>query len=147
MNRQAFVDSFKPAFKYYKQKAVKPSFENVVDFNSVSLKNVSLFSSDLTATDFDISLGLKGFDQWKIYHSDEVPGLYFIPNPFTEKGKSIWIDRCLNSYCRHPHKTNLTVANDSIWEDTCAEIEKCSHKDLLTNAGVVLMIVFISITE
>jgi len=139
MERQTLLhDSFKPVFKYYKQKAVKPSFENVVDFNNVStLKNTSLTSSTLLVDDIDVTLGLNAIDRWKIYHCNNVPGLYFIPNPFTEKGRSVWIDRCLRDYCSIPHKTNLDIQSNSLWSDTCARIKGFSKKDFLSNAGEV----------
>ena len=137
MDKQIRLDDFfKPVFKYYKQKAVKPSFENVVDFNNVStLKNASLTYCTLNVVDFDIALGLKPFGHWKLYHCNDVPGLYFIPNPFTDEGKSVWINRCLKNYCCYPHKTNLDVQSDSLWDDTCTIINKFSEKDLFSNAG------------
>lgn len=125
-------DCFKPIFKYYKQKAVKPCFQNVVDIYNCPLKNVYSKLFDFPAT---LKSELKNPEQWKMCEYSEIPGLYFLPNPFTEVGINSWVKRCLEDYCKEPHQTNLPLKSNSIWTDTCAILSSTSNENLFSNAG------------
>ena len=128
-------DCFKPVFKYYKQKAVKPCLNNVVDIYKCSLKKVC---SEFICVPSSLAPELKNPSKWKLYKYDEIPGLYFIPNPFTDFGKNSWINRCLKEYSCGPYKTNLLHKSDTIWTDSCAIINSTPKEKLLSNLGKLI---------
>ena len=126
-------DNFKPLFKYYKQRAAKPSLRNVIDVNKCLNNSVSSSLCDVSLK--DNTLGLKQIDQWEIHCCNEIPGLYFILNPFTDEGADTWVRHCLEDYCCPPHKTNLPSESNSIWTDTCAHLQNCSVENFNKNVG------------
>uniref|UniRef100_H2ZQF6 Fe2OG dioxygenase domain-containing protein n=1 Tax=Ciona savignyi TaxID=51511 RepID=H2ZQF6_CIOSA len=125
----ADVDNiFKQKFKYYKQKATKPSFDDVIDFkNCRNLDFVDVKEVSGPSVDVIDQCGLKSLEKWEVYELKNVPGLYFIPNPFTEKGQRIWSKRCVKEYYRKPHETNVDPFEsnpDEMWESSCQQIKE-----------------------
>ena len=126
-------DCFRPVFKYYKQRSVTPCFKDVVDFKNPPLENVSSVACQV-ATDLQ-HLGLKKTEEWHIYHYNDIPGLYFIPNPFTNDGSIMWVNRCLQDYCNPPNKSNLPHQSATLWKDTCRQIQSISEENFETNSS------------
>ena len=132
------LDNFMPTFKYYKQRLNPPSFENVIDFASQNCKHPYSF---IDPPENKQNLGLKCDKQWKLFQVKDVPGLFVIPNPFTDDGQVKWASRCLGSYACQPNKTNLDAfekqysSDRSLWDETCEQVGgelkkngKSSHK-------------------
>jgi len=138
------LDNFMPTFKYYKQRLNPPSFENVIDFASQNCKHPYSF---IDPPENKQNLGLKCDSQWKLFQVKDVPGLFVIPNPFTDDGQVQWASRCLGSYACQPNKTNLDAfekqysSDRSLWNETCEQVGgelkkngKSSHKKDATSS-------------
>jgi len=115
-------DQFTPVFKYYKQKLHPPSFQKVLDpyicnkFESFEI----VPTNDLVDAGFDFSKNLRCFT------ISSVPGLYFIPNPFTNSAKRDWVLRCVEDYPKPQNKTNLKNPSKILWKKTCELIDEAT---------------------
>jgi len=120
-------DNFMPCFKYYKQKLNPPSFDDVMDFSVDDCQlNGCTFTYIAPPADSERS-GLDVSSKWKLFEIDAVPGLFFLPNPFTDEGQLLWSRRCLEEYAKPPNKTNLDINKKldiaSLWSDTCQDVK------------------------
>lgn len=108
-----------PIFKYFKRRCPPPSLEGVIDLSACSLpyRNVML--------DGDNVAGLGVTSQIRVCEVQQVPGLYFIPDPFTSH--QMWTTKCLREYAVSPNPINIIPGfnkETSIWTDACQNISR-----------------------
>ncbi|XP_031638219.1 nucleic acid dioxygenase ALKBH1 [Contarinia nasturtii] len=130
---------FKDTFKYYKSKCPPPTYEKVIDFDTIDKNAVIVHSPKKVKNSEKYRIrGLLPSDKWQIYELKNRPGLIFIRNPFTVRGQRYWIARCLQDYPQAPHVVNLNAKYfskniiDDWWhalQETNDEKEKCRLKN------------------
>ncbi|XP_054262832.1 nucleic acid dioxygenase ALKBH1 [Macrosteles quadrilineatus] len=105
---------FREKFKFYKSRCPPPTFENVIDFSSLSTKfsEKVILKKPCNTKNQAIPQHLTSIEQWKIYELKDSPGIIFIVNPFTSQGQQYWVERCLKHYTRKPNKLNLDPFDD-----------------------------------
>ncbi|XP_002120909.2 nucleic acid dioxygenase ALKBH1 [Ciona intestinalis] len=133
---------FKQTFKYYKQKATPPSFDDVIDFkNARNLDHVNVKQVPSPSNELVNELGLKCKENWEIYELKNVPGLFVIPNSFTDEGRRMWANKCVTEYFKKPHETNVDPFEDNpdnMWKSSCKYIQSnagkgsCTYEDSLS---------------
>lgn len=123
------TDNFKAEFKYYKQKASTPCFDDVLNFeNESSMVQVS----KLCVNHLDAVENIKSSREWDVFHVNSVPGLYFIKNAFSEKDQLFWVRKCTQNFTRSPYVTNLDQFQekssvDDIWEKSSLSFCTSTH--------------------
>jgi len=132
------VDNFSAVFKFYKQKKVSPSLEKVIGYPSLQSSEDNLEEFDFKPpSDTLLSLGINTQTPWKVFHVNDVPGLYLVTSVFSRYGVKLWSKRCLEVYSKYPNKTNLdsTTSKDevnSIWNRSLLTIKK--HPDVFQSS-------------
>ncbi|XP_020284467.1 nucleic acid dioxygenase ALKBH1 [Pseudomyrmex gracilis] len=120
---------FRDSFKYYKSRNPTPDLSNVIDLetpNCVRVRNVELYAPEKPIED---GLGLRPVEKWKVYELLDIPGLFFIQNPFTPNGQRYWIIKCLKDYSKEPYKLNIDVHNvlrNETWWNLCFQTSEGS---------------------
>jgi len=127
-----------PCFKYYKRRQTQPSFENVIDFSGKE-EPVGCSYTKITPSHQANTLGLDTSSPWRLFEIDCVPGLYFLPNPFTNDGQVRWSRRCLDEYSKPPNKMNvdinqnIEICQESLWNRTRELIESKTDQNQVFN--------------
>lgn len=104
-------DEIKLAFKYYKRNSPPPSFEDVLDFANVISPDLKVTKLQNSCHDVGIvgHPNLNPYELWDIYSINDIKGLYFLSNLFSKADQTYWCNRCLETYSRSPHRTNLDL--------------------------------------
>lgn len=115
-----------PRFKYFKRRCPPPSLEGVIDLSSCSLP----YRDVMLGGDNVAKLGVTS--RIRVCEVEQVPGLYFIPNPFTSQ--QMWTSKCLREYAVSPNPINIIPGwkeETSIWSDACQSITRQLSTKLL----------------
>ncbi|XP_039249443.2 nucleic acid dioxygenase ALKBH1-like [Styela clava] len=123
MSAVEVIDNFKSEFKYYKQKAVTPSFENVIDFEHVSTLDGKVSKVELP----------NASRTWEIYSVNDVSGLYFAKGIFSDEEQKHWAKKCVKDFTVSPYSTNLDPFQskesiDTAWSDSVEAFKSCNEK-------------------
>ncbi|KAH9492886.1 Nucleic acid dioxygenase alkbh1 [Bulinus truncatus] len=133
MESDVNVDLFTPEFKYYKSKNPPPDLSKVVDIttlnNSEKISCLSLHHHDLQPL-----IGMKPYQEWKVYQFPKYPGFIFIQNPFLDRYQYYWISKCLRDFpSDKDNETNLSALGAEkgckLWSDFLAKKCKSLNKD------------------
>lgn len=116
------IDDFKVDFKYYKQRASVPSFNDVVDFDKPS--SLIEKASRVNLEHCNSVKNMTEVDEWEAYQLDSVPGFYFIKNVFSEEHQFYWAQRCVQDFTHSPYVTNLDQFQEKSSIDKMWEISK-----------------------
>jgi hypothetical protein len=125
-------DLFMKDFKFYKQFDTNKltsnpdviNIQELIDETKLlkfNLKSFKLNLSKIKINEQDLfNYGLKSFDKWSVYESNDIVGLYLIPNPFLPGYQRFFVKKCLTEYHSLPNKTNLDAhmkREQNLWDN------------------------------
>lgn len=112
------IDNYKAVEQIYKRGPIPTDYSGAIDFlhlENNSTSNQSLIQKIKLPVPCE-SLCHNAFDE--MYTLTNLPGFYFIPNPFTDNQQKYWITKCIKEYpIGNPTNISNLSDNQNMWTE------------------------------